>query len=406
MNSPDAKLTADAASSHWGSRSHVHTLVLMVATACGIYLCYLLAMPFLPALAWALALAVLFTPFQCWLESKLKLPGLAAFISVMVIGLIVVVPATFVVQHLVLQAAKSAALIEEEINAGDWRRTLEAQPRLAPLADWIEQEMDLPGMVKTGTTWLSTTAGMVVKSSVYQIIGFCLIFYLLFYFLRDRRATLLALRSLSPLSRHEMDRLFVRVADTIYATIYGTLAVACAQGLLGGLMFWALGLPAPLLWGVVMGLLAVVPVLGAFVVWIPAALFLGLEGSWGKSLILTVWGTMIVGTIDNLLHPFLVGKRLKMHTLLAFISVVGGLMLFGTAGLVLGPVALTITIELLSTWRTRSETTQPGQTAIQGRFTETECMQQRSTESWENEGGEILPVTGASPDLRTTPAHT
>lgn len=406
MNSPDAKLTADAASNDWGSRSHVHTLVLMAATACGIYLCYLLAMPFLPALAWALALAVLFTPFQCWLESKLKHPSLAAFISVMVIGLIAVVPATFVVQHLVLQAAKSAALIEEEINAGDWRRTLEAQPRLAPLADWIEQEMDLPGMVKTGTTWLSTTAGMVVKRSVFQIIGLCLIFYLIFYFLRDRRAALLALRSFSPLSHHEMDRLFVRVADTIYATIYGTLAVACAQGLLGGLMFWALGLPAPLLWGVVMGLLAVVPVLGAFVVWIPAALFLGLEGSWGKALILTVWGTMIVGTIDNLLHPFLVGKRLKMHTLLAFISVVGGLMLFGTAGLVIGPVALTITIELLSTWRTRSETTQPGQTAIQSRFTETECMQQRSTESWENEGGEILPVTAASHDMRTVPGHT
>lgn len=353
MNSLEPRQTAELAANDWGSRSHVQTLVLMVATACGIYLCYLLTLPFLPALAWALALAVLFMPFQRWLESKLKRPGLAAFISVMVIGLIVVVPATFVGQHLVLQAAKGAELIEVEINTGDWRQTLESQPRLIPLADWIEQEMDLPGMVKTGTTWLSTTAGMVVKRSMFQLIAFCLIFYMLFYFLRDRREGLQSLRSLSPLSHQEMDRLLDRISDTIHATVYGTLAVACVQGILGGLMFWALGLPAPLLWGVVMGLLAVVPVLGAFVVWIPAALLLGLEGSWGKALILTVWGTLIVGTIDNFLHPFLVGQRLKMHTLLAFISVVGGLIVFGTSGLILGPVTLTITIALLEIWTAR-----------------------------------------------------
>ena len=119
-------------------------------------------------------------------------------------------------------------------------------------------------------------------------------------------------------------------------------------------MFWWLGLPAPLLWGVVMALLAVVPVLGAFVVWIPAALFLAMEGSWGKALILTVWGAVVVGTIDNLLRPFLVGKRLKLHTILAFISVVGGLILFGPAGLILGPVALTVTTVLLEIWRSRT----------------------------------------------------
>ena len=279
---------------------------------------------------------------------------MAAFIAVIVICLIVVVPAIFVCQHLVLQAAKGASLIEVEINSGDWRRTLEAHPRLAPAADWVEQEMDLPGMVKTLTTWMSTTAGMVVERSVYKIIGFCLIFYMLFYFLRDRSTALHSLRFLSPLTRHEINHLFDRVSDTVHATIYGTLAVACVQGILGGLMFFALGLSAPLLWGVVMGLLAVIPVLGAFVVWIPAALLLGMEGSWGKAAILALWGTLIVGSIDNLLHPFLVGKRLKMHTLLAFTSVVGGLILFGPSGLILGPVALTVTMVLLEIWRDRT----------------------------------------------------
>jgi predicted PurR-regulated permease PerM len=118
-------------------------------------------------------------------------------------------------------------------------------------------------------------------------------------------------------------------------------------------MFWWLGLPAPLLWGLVMAILAVVPVLGAFIVWVPAALFLVVEGSWGKALILTIWGVVVVGGIDNLLLPYLVGNRLKLHTILAFISVVGGLILFGASGLILGPVVLTITQVLLEIWRDR-----------------------------------------------------
>lgn len=103
-----------------------------------------------------------------------------------------------------------------------------------------------------------------------------------------------------------------------------------------------------------MTLLAVVPVLGAFIVWIPAALFLLLEGSWGKALILTLWGMIVVGGIDNLLRPMLVGNRLKLHTILAFMSVVGGLVLFGPSGLILGPVILTVTTVLLEIWRTRT----------------------------------------------------
>ena len=136
-----------------------------------------------------------------------------------------------------------------------------------------------------------------------QVIDVLLTFYLLFYFLRDRRAVLPSLRSLSPLSEASMNKVFSRVGDTIHATIYGTLAVAAVQGTLGGLMFWWLGLPAPVLWGLVMGVLAVVPVLGAFIVWIPAAILLALEGSWGKALILGVWGGVIVGGIDNVMYP-------------------------------------------------------------------------------------------------------
>lgn len=329
--------------------------MLIAAIAAGIVLCYLLAEPFLPTLTWAIALAVLFTPFQRWLESKLRHPGLCAMIVVVVIACIVVVPVLFVGQTLVNQATQGAQLIETKVSSGEWRRAIDAQPRLAPVAEKIERELNLPATVKSLATWFSTKAGAFVSGSMVQVVSFCLVFYLLFYFLRDRRGAVASLHHLSPLSREETETLLVRVRDTIQATVYGTLVVSIIQGFLAGLMFWCLGLPAPLLWGVVMAILAVVPMLGAFVVWFPVALFLALEGSWGKSLILVIWGMLVVGTIDNILHPVLVGNLLKLHTVLAFISVVGGLMLFGPAGIILGPVVLTITTVLLETWRSRSD---------------------------------------------------
>ena len=190
----------------------------------------------------------------------------------------------------------------------------------------------------------------IVKGSIFQVVEFCITFYLLFFFLRDRNRALELLRSLSPLSNDDMSRLLVRVGDTIYATIYGTLVVSSLQGFLGGMMFWYLELPAPLLWGVVMALLAMLPMVGSLFVWLPAAMFLAVEGNWGKALILVLWGMMVVGTIDNLIRPILVGNRLKLHTALAFVSAVGGLLVFGPAGLVLGPVTLTVTQSLLDVW--------------------------------------------------------
>ena len=252
----------------------IQTLVLIVATALGIYLCFRLAAPFIAALAFAMALAVLFTPMQQWLERKLKRASLAAVLTTLAIGTIVVVPLMFVGEQLIVQASSSAQQIEAKVKSGEWRRTLEAAPQLARIVVTVEQRIDLPGTLKALTTWLSATAGSIVKGSVMQLIGICLTFYLLFFFLRDRVAALEAVRALSPLSTGQMDHLFARLSDTIYATVYGTLAVAAVQGFLGGLMFWWLDLSAPLLWGVVMALLAVVPVLGAFVVWMPAAIYL------------------------------------------------------------------------------------------------------------------------------------
>jgi predicted PurR-regulated permease PerM len=387
MQDEERPSTAAEAASDWGSVSHVHTLVLMGVTAAGLYLCYRLASPFLPALAWALALTVLATPFQGWLESRLRRPNVAAMLCVLAIGLAVVGVASFAGQRLVQEAVSGAELVKAKVESAEWRRSLEAHPRLLPLVAWMDRQ-NLPATVGKVATWMTTTGAAFVRGSLVELVGLGLTFYLLFFLLRDRRQALDLLRWLSPLPGGDMDRLYRRISDTIYATVYGTLAVSVAQGVLGGLMFWWLGLPAPLLWGGMMALLAVVPVLGAFVVWVPVALYLALEGSWGKALILTLWGGGVVGTIDNLLRPVLVGRRLKLHTLLAFMSVVGGVILFGPAGIILGPVVLTITIELLTLWHDRTDVRiTPGKPGP-------------ALARWEGEGGRISVRSGGAAAAR------
>jgi hypothetical protein len=370
--------------SNLNKADHVRTLVILGATGAGGYLCYRMALPFLPAVTWALALAVLFAPFQRWQEGRLKRPGMAAGVAVLLIGIMVVVPVLFVGQRLILEAARGAQLGQMKVDSGEWQRLLERQPHLKPWVDRVETEIDLPGTVRGAASWLSATAGSILKGSLFQIFGFCLIFYVLFFLLRDRQAGQVALRSLFPLTDSEMNHLLVRVGDTIHATIYGTLAVAAIQGLLGGLMFWALGLPGPLLWGVMMALLAIVPVLGAFVIWLPAACYLTLEGHPGKAAVLVLWGMLVVGTIDNLLRPIFVGNCLKLHTVLVFISVIGGLMVFGSSGLILGPVMFSVTLVLLELWPHRTATT-----AMR--------VKPAALSRWENEGGPEGPEAGEDP---------
>jgi predicted PurR-regulated permease PerM len=207
--------------------------------------------------------------------------------------------------------------------------------------------------VKQASQSLSEKLGSIVAGTVAIATGILITLFLLFYFFRDGQELIKSLRGLVPLSERESTEVFHRVGDTIGGIVYGTLIVALIQGALGGLMFWWLGLPGPILWGAVMAVLAVLPLFGAAIVWVPAALFLALEGDWTKALILTGWGSIVVALIDNLLYPLLVKDRLQLHTVPVFISIVGGLAFFGAAGIVLGPVVLAVAVVLLDIWRRR-----------------------------------------------------
>lgn len=323
---------------------------LAVASILGIVLCFFIAMPFLGAITWALTLAILFSRLHARLEKLVKHRNIAAILSTAIVAIVVVVPAVFVVERLITEAASGIVSLQARVEGGDLQKLLDSHPTLAPLGVWINQQFDLPSMMASAATWLSNIGATFVRGSFLQAIEVLITFYLLFYFLRDRLAAKTMIKAWLPLAPADADHLFRRVVDTVHATVYGTLAVATIQGSLGGLMFWALGLPTPLLWGLVMGLLSIVPVLGAFVVWIPAALLLLLDASWVRALILAIWGGIVVGSIDNILRPTFVGNRLRLHTIPTFISIVGGILLFGTPGFILGPLAATMTMLLVDFW--------------------------------------------------------
>jgi len=329
------------------SRTRMRAVSLALLTASGVYLCYRLARPCIPALVWAGALAPIFTPLQRWMEARGKRPNLAAICSLAIIGLLVVVPATWFAQKLAEQATSVPENIQKQIAAGKWHMRGDEHPHLAHFVAWVEQQVSSPENASMATTWLKTVISRLIKESAIAAIQVCLTLYFLFYFLRDRVRVLKAIRWFLPLSESDIDTVFSRVNDTIHATLYGMLALSVLQGLLGGLMFWWLGVPSPWFWALVAAVFAFVPVLDTFVLWLPAAVYLGLEGRWGEALVVAALGSLMVRGVENFLYPVLVRNRLKVPTVAVFIALVGGLLLFGWSGLVLGPVIVTVTSALL-----------------------------------------------------------
>jgi predicted PurR-regulated permease PerM len=285
---------------------------------------------------------------------------LAAAFSLVLIGLLVVVPATWFAQKLAEQAISVPENIQKQIAAGKWHIDGGEHPLMAKLLVRIEQQVGSPENASMATTWLKTVFSRLIKQSALAAVQVCLTLYFLFYFLRDRVRVLKDIRSILPLTESETDTLFCRVNDTIHATLYGMVALSALQGLLGGLMFWLFGVPSPWFWAVVAAVFAFVPVVDTLVLWLPAAVYLGLEGRWGQALVVAALVSLLVRAVENFLYPVLVGDRLKVPSVSIFVSLVGGLLLFGWSGLVLGPVILTLTSVLLEITAKRMAEPPPG----------------------------------------------
>lgn len=337
----------------WLTRERILLLMLALVTAAVCVLGFQLVEPFVPSLTWAVVLAVIAHPMHEAMLRRLRRPWLAASIAVAAVTLVIALPAAFVLRQVAIETLESADTMRALFDGDRWKEHLNRFPRLAPLREWIEAQVDFRAEFQRASEAVAKTVRAFLARAPQLVLGTFVTLFLLFYALRDKRRLLASLRNFVPLAPPETDKVLGKVRHVIRAIVYGTLAVAAVQGLLGGLMFWWLELPAPLVWGTVMALVAVLPVFGAAIVWVPVALYLAVQGDWQRATVVAAWGAIVVSTIDNVLYPILVKSEIRLHTVPVFISILGGLVVFGVTGVVLGPLVLVVALTLLDIWRIR-----------------------------------------------------
>jgi predicted PurR-regulated permease PerM len=322
-----------------------------------LYLCWRLVRPFLPAVCWAFGLAMAAQPFHQRLCRKVSRRNLAAAISVGAVAVMLVAPTILLIRVVVLEATEFAQQFASEEQRENLRSGMKSSPQVRMVLDWLGARVDIQQELALAATrlagWISSLASLAVTGSIWFVTQAIVTVYVLFYFLRDGPLILSTFASVLPLSRSDAQRIFARIGQTIRISLYGKLLVATIQGSLGGLMFWWMGLPAPVLWGFVMVLVSALPLLGTFVVWCPAVVILALQGEWVRALILTGWGLLIVHPVDNFLGPMVVGTALRLHTLLIFFAVLGGVVAFGPSGFVLGPVIVAVVVAVFEIQQSR-----------------------------------------------------
>jgi predicted PurR-regulated permease PerM len=336
------------------TRERLLLFVLMFVTAVVAYLSFLLIQPFLPAIIWALALTIVARPVHRWLRSKVTHPGAAAGLGVLFVAVCILAPVFFVAQHTTKQALATVEWIRSEEKISEWKAMLENHPRLAPAVEWAEENFDVAGEAQQVVGNLTSSMTSWLTGTIWLGMQLLIMLLTLFFFFRDGGRIMGTVRSLIPLSHREANKVFRSVDDTVHATVFGTVTVAMVQGAMGAIIFAIMGIPGALLWGVIMGLLSIIPYLGAFVIWGPVAAYLALSGDWTKAIILTAYGVLAIGLIDNLLYPLLVGKRMRLHTLAAFFAILGGVAVFGMSGVVIGPVVVAVGLALVDIWRQRT----------------------------------------------------
>jgi predicted PurR-regulated permease PerM len=329
-------------------------ITLYLLTLAILILCAFILHPFFSAIVGAIVLAIVTQRPYNWLSTKVKNRTVCATLAVILITLAIIVPGYYLAQDIGVQALRAVTILRLETTQDKVTDYIANRPSLASNIESFSASIDINNAARSAATFLGSKLANFLGSSVHLITELVVMLFLLFFLFRDRQLAIASLRTLLPLREPETDELLQRVGDTIFASALGRLTIAGVQGLLAGLAFWVLGVPGIILWSFTLMAFAMIPAFGAFLVWGPIAIYLGLTGHWGKAALLAIWGGVIVSTIDNILYPILIGSRLRTHTATILVSILGGIALFGPTGIILGPVTFTIAATLLDIWRTRT----------------------------------------------------
>lgn len=319
------------------------TLLLAVTLGFGWIL-----LPFYGAVFWGTVLAILFEPFYRQLLAGMKQRrNLAALVTLLLSLVIVVFPLTLITAALV----QEGALVYQQIRTGSLDFGAYFQQILNALPSWVVSLLnrfdmgDLSGLqarlsdaAVQGSQIIATHALNIGQNTFEFLISFGIMLYLLFFLLRDGRMLAARIKLAIPLSPEYKRHLFSKFTTVIRATVKGNIVVAAVQGALGGVMFWFLGIQGALVWGVVMAFLSLLPAVGAGLIWAPVAIYFLLTGAVWQGVVLIVFGILVIGLVDNVLRPILVGKDTQMPDYVVLISTLGGMSMFGINGFVIGPV--------------------------------------------------------------------
>jgi predicted PurR-regulated permease PerM len=329
-------------------------ITLFLLTLGILILCAVLLYPFFSAIVGAIVLAVITQHPYDWLSTRIKNRSTCATIALILVILAVIVPGYFLAQDLGKQALTAIATLRSDTTQNRVTDYIANRPALASNIESVSASIDINNAARSTAAFVGSKFSTFLGNSVHLITELVVMLFLLFFLFRDRQLALSSLRSLLPLREDETSELLDRLDNTIFATALGRLTIAAVQGVLAGLAFWVLGVPGVILWAFTLTACAMIPAFGAFLVWGPVAIYLGLHGHWGKAALLGIWGGFVVSTIDNILYPVLIGSHLRAHTATILISILGGIAVFGPIGIILGPVLFAIASTLLNIWRTRT----------------------------------------------------
>jgi predicted PurR-regulated permease PerM len=269
---------------------------------------------------------------------------------------VIVLPFTLLMASLASDVVSFYHQVEEMIKTGQLQAYFESVKEIPVLKSILARagkhiDLDpLPLLLKNVnqiSTFIFNQTTILLKGFSTFVAGFFFTLLSLYYLFKDGSTLFEGLKEAVPLPSKEKELLILRFKDMIHATMYGGILIALIQGVLGGLSFWILGLPSPIFWGTVMGLLSFIPIGGTALIWGPAAIILLIGGAVLKGIVLVGIGVFVISMVDNLLRPFFISTRTNIHPLLLFFAVLGGVQAFGLIGVIAGPLIATLFLTLI-----------------------------------------------------------
>jgi predicted PurR-regulated permease PerM len=314
------------------------------------YLVFLIAAPFLIPLAWSAVLAIFFYPIYTHLEKRSS-PMLAALMCTLGVMFLLIGPALTVMVYAAREAIVASAGVRETLSTNGTGVIQEFFNGLRRHLPESMRSFDLVEALRQGAeriaSFMAGSIGSLVRNLFAFIVNLLILLFALFFMFREGRDIMRAVRHLIPFEPEIQEDMLRESQDLIFASVAVALLIAAIQGLLGGLAFEITGVPGPVFLGVLIAFCSIIPVVGSSLIWIPASVWLAMNGHWGKALVVLAICGGVAGVADNLVRPLLLRNRTKLNDLLLFISILGGLNVFGLLGLVVGPTVVSAALGIL-----------------------------------------------------------